>query len=151
MKFTRPNLNRHTFWSPLHCSLCCHLLKSWSVWSSSSPWPSLSRWRLSISSAMIFSNSWLRAYTKRWGFDQPWAKPNYLIGVCDEESTLVRVVVVDVGDDLNSNISLACTRWSYYHCEPWLHACSDSLHLSRNKWDSISASEWANFSGEKIV
>ena len=38
----------------------------------------------------------------------------HLIGVCDEESTLVRIVVVDVGNDLNSNISLACTRGAHY-------------------------------------
>lgn len=39
-----------------------HLLKSFSVSSSSSPWPRRRRWRSSMSRAMIFSKSWFKAW-----------------------------------------------------------------------------------------
>ena len=43
---------------------CPHLLKSFSVSSSSSPWPRRRRWRSSMSRAMIFSNSWFKAWCR---------------------------------------------------------------------------------------
>ena len=42
-----------------------HLLKSFSVSRASSPWPRRSKWRSSMSKAMIFSKSWFNACGKR--------------------------------------------------------------------------------------
>lgn len=42
-----------------------YLLKSFSVSSSSSPCPRRRRWRSSMSNAIIFSNSWFRAWTRQ--------------------------------------------------------------------------------------
>lgn len=64
---------------------CPHLLKSFSVSSSSSPWPRRRRWRSSMSRAMIFSNSWFKAWCRvvaRSKHDQTW-KILTLICVCN--------------------------------------------------------------------
>ena len=38
----------------------------------------------------------------------------YLVGVSDDERSLLGKVVVDVRDDLNGNVSLACARRSHH-------------------------------------
>ena len=39
---------------------------------------------------------------------------SYLVGVCDYEGSLLREVVVEVGDDLDGHIGLSCT-WRTHH------------------------------------
>ena len=61
-----------------------------------------------------------------------------LVGVCDEESSLIGKVVVEIGNDLDGNIRLAGTRGANDKSEPLLHPRVNRLHLSRSKRNSIS-------------
>ena len=54
------------------------------------------------------------------------------------DSPLTRVVVIEVVDDLHSDVSFTRARRSHDHGEAGLHARSYRLHLARRKGDPIS-------------
>ena len=62
---------------------------------------------------------------------------SHLVRVCDDECALVREVVVDVGDDLHSNVSLACAGRSHHHGQTRLHPRLDGLHLSGREGNGV--------------
>jgi hypothetical protein len=60
-----------------------------------------------------------------------------LIGVGDNQSTLRREVVVDVGYDLHGHISFTRTGRTNNQGQAWLHSRADSFHLSCSKGNGI--------------
>ena len=67
----------------------------------------------------------------------------YLVRVGNNKHPLIGKVVVNVGNNLHSDISLPCPRRSYYHSQTRLHAGSDGLCLGWCELDAISSgSKW---------
>lgn len=122
-----------------------YLLKSFSLSKASSPWPRRKRCLSSTSRAMIFSKSWFRACQIAEMPDECFLQYEeklrsvqglYLIGMCDNESPLIREVVIQVGDNLDSHISLASARRSNH--------LKEEIQRSKVKWMSPDAweSKW---------
>ena len=55
----------------------------------------------------------------------------------DKEGALVREVVVEVGNDLDSNICLPCAGRPHNKTEPRLHPRHDGLHLRGREGDGV--------------
>ena len=55
----------------------------------------------------------------------------------NDRAHLLGEVVVKIGDDLDSHISLASTRRSHHQSQARLHATPNGLHLGGSERDSI--------------
>ena len=62
-----------------------------------------------------------------------------LVGVSDQQCPLIREIMVEIGDDLYSNVCLSRTRRTNHQGESMLHAGQDGLHLSSCERNCIPA------------
>ena len=66
-----------------------------------------------------------------------------LVGVSDQQCPLIREVVVEIGDNLYSDVSLSRTRGTNHQGKTMLHPRQDGLHLSSRERHCIPAqAEW---------
>lgn len=63
-----------------------------------------------------------------------------------DQCSLVGKIVVNVGDDLNSNISLSRTRWTHDEGQTRLHPGSDGFDLGRGEPHSVPEIDQKQFS-----
>ena len=74
-----------------------------------------------------------------------------LVGVSDKESPLIREVVVEIGNDLDSNVSLSSTGWTNYQRKTMLHTRQDGLYLSRCERNCIPAERHMQSARKHVV
>ena len=58
------------------------------------------------------------------------------VGVCHNQGSLLREVVVDVRNDLSCHVSLAGTWRTNNHCKAWLHTCTNGFNLETIQSDA---------------
>ena len=59
---------------------------------------------------------------------------SFLIRMCNNTGSLFWEVMINIWNNLNSNISFTSTRWSNNHCKTRLHTSTYSFNLCRCKW-----------------